>query len=60
VVAVLNEDSTVTNKVKVNVSKPMSVGFPQEIHEIVISGPLNGVIDIPKVSGTGSMTARIQ
>jgi hypothetical protein len=60
VVAELNEDLTVTNKVKVTVSKPMSVGSPQAIHEIVISGPLNGVIDIPKVSGTGSMTARIQ
>jgi hypothetical protein len=60
VVAVLNEDLTVTNKVKVNVAKPMSVGFPHANHEIVISGPLNGVINIPRVSGTGSMTARIQ
>lgn len=60
VVAVLNEDLTVTNKVKVNVVKPMSVGFPHANHETVISGPLNGVINIPRVDGTGSMTARIQ
>jgi hypothetical protein len=60
VVAELNEDSTVTNKVEVYVEKPMSAGSPLAKHEIVISGPLNGVINIPRVDGTGSMTATIQ